>query len=186
MEMRIKHLSTTREATNATEQGFGMIEFLVASVVLLIGLLGVLSLFGYTLLSLRFAEQNLIAKQKAREAIESIFTARNTAQVTFDQIRNVSNSGVFLDGLQSLKVPGADGLVGTADDGAVETMVLSGNDGVLGTADDKTLTLNQFQRQITIATLNADLRQITVTLRYSPTRGFVRNYQVTSYISRFR
>ena len=163
-----------------------MVEFLIATVVLLIGLLGVLSLFGYTLLAMRYAEQNLIAKQKAREAIESIFTARNTAQVTFDQIRNVANGGVFLDGLQSLKVPGADGLVGTADDGAVETMVLAGNDGILGTSDDKTLTLNQFQRQIAIATLNADLRQITVTLRYSPSRGFVRNYQVTSYISRFR
>ena len=171
---------------NTSGQGFGMVEFLIATVVLLIGLLGVLSLFGYTLLAMRFGEQNLIAKQKAREAIESIFTARNTAQVAFDQIRNVANGGVFLDGLQSLKVPGADGLVGTADDGAVETMVLSGNDGILGTSDDKTLTLNQFERQIAITTLNADLRQITVTLRYSPSRGFVRNYQVTSYISRFR
>jgi len=186
VEMRTKYLSATKDGANGTEQGFGMVEFLIATVVLLIGLLGVLSLFGHTLLSLRFAEQNLIAKQKAREAIESIFTARNTAQVAFDQIRNVSNSGVFLDGLQSLKVPGADGLVGTSDDGAVETMVLAGNDGLLGTSDDKTLTLNEFQRQIAITTLNADLRQITVTLRYSPSRGFVRNYQVSSYISRFR
>jgi len=184
--MKTKRLPMTNGTADRAEQGFGMVEFLVATVVMLIGMLGVLSLFGHTLLSLRFAEQNLIAKQKAREAIESIFTARNTAQVNFDQIRNVANGGVFLDGLQSLKVPGADGLVGTADDGAVETMVLSGNDGILGTSDDKTMTLNQFQRQIAIATLNADLRQITVTLRYSPSRGFLRNYQVTSYISRFR
>ena len=186
MEMRTMRSSATTAPTGWGEQGFGMVEFLIATLLLLIGLLGVLSLFGYTLLSLRYAEQNLIAKQKAREAIESIFTARNTAQVAFDQIRNVANGGVFLNGLQSLKVPGADGLVGTADDGTVETMVLAGNDGLLGTADDKTLTLNQFERQIAITTLNTDLRQITVTLRYSPTRGFVRNYQVTSYISRFR
>ena len=77
-------------------------------------------------------------------------------------------------------------MVGTADDGVAETMTLSGNDGIFGTGDDKTLTLSQYQRQITITSLNTDLRQITVSMRYSPTRGFVRNYQVTSYISRFR
>ncbi len=163
-----------------------MVEFLIATVVMLVGLMGVLSLFGHALLSMRFAEQNLVAKQKAREAIESIFTARNTAQVTFDQIQGTDNSGIFLTGLQPLKVPGTDGLVGTADDGAAETMVLAGRDGLLGTSDDTITTLSQFQRQIAITTLSTDLRQITVTMRYSPTRGFVRDYQVTSYISRFR
>lgn len=184
--MKTKSLQTMQGTAKSGAEGFGMVEFLIATVVMVVGLLGVMSLFGHTLLSLRFAEQNLIAKQKAREAIESIFTARNTAQVTFDQIQGTDSGGIFLTGLQPLQVPGSDGLVGTADDGAAETMVLSGSDGILGTADDKTMSLSEFQRQIAITTLSSDLRQVVITLRYSPTRGFVRNYQVTSYISRFR
>ena len=168
------------------DQGFGMIEFMIASAVLLIGLVGVLALFAHTMIALSFAEQNVIAKQKAREAMESIFTARNTAQVSFDQIQNVSTGGIFLNGFQALKEPGDDGLVGTSDDGAVESMTSAGNDGVMGTADDKTILLNSFQRQMTITSINPDLRQITITLRYGPTRGIRRDYQVVSYVSRYR
>jgi hypothetical protein len=166
--------------------GFGMIEFMIASAVLLIGLVGVLALFAHTMISLSFAEQNVIAKQKTREAMESIFTARNTAQVSFAQIQNVSTGGIFLNGFQPLRVPGADGLIGTADDGAIETMVSVGNDGIAGTSDDKTITLNSFQRQMSINSINADLRQITITLRYGPTQGIRRDYQVVSYVSRYR
>jgi type II secretory pathway pseudopilin PulG len=168
------------------EAGMGLLEFLVAMVVLLIGLTGVLALFSHTVIALGFAQQNLIAKQKAREAMESIFTARNTAQVSFDQIRNVSAGGVFLDGLQPLKEPGTDGLVGTSDDGSLEEMVLAGTDELLGTADDEVRPLGGFQRQIQITPVSSDLRQITITLRYSGTQGFTRNYQVVSYISPYR
>ena len=169
-----------------TEVGMGLLEFLVAMVVLLIGLTGVLALFAHTLIALSFAQQNLIAKQKAREAMEGIFTARNTAQVSFGQIRNVSAGGIFLDGLQPLNEPGVDGLVGTPDDGALEKMVLAGNDQLLGTADDEVRPLAGFQRQIEITPVNSDLRQITVTLRYSGAQGFTRNYRVVSYISSYR
>jgi hypothetical protein len=168
------------------ETGVGLLEFLIAMVVLLIGLTGALALFSHTLIALSFAQQNLIAKQKAREAMESIFTARNTAQVSFAEIRNVSAGGIFLDGLQPLNKPGVDGLVGTADDGAIEEMVLAGNDQLLGTPDDEVRPLAGFQRQIQITPVNSDLRQITVTLRYSGAQGFTRNYQVVSYISSYR
>jgi len=155
-------------------------------VVLLIGLIGVMALFGHTIIALGFAQQNLIAKQKAREAMESIFTARNTAQVSFDQIRNVSDGGVFLDGLQPLNDPGPDGLVGTSDDGSIETMRLAGKDGLLGTPDDEARPLTGFRRQIQLSSISAEMRQITITLRYSGKQGFTRNYQVVSYISPYR
>ena len=162
-----------------TDKGFSLLEFLMAVFVLLIGLGGVLALFMHTMVAMTYAEESLIAKQKTREALESIFTARNTQQVTFDQVKNVGtgSTGIFLTGLLPLTTPGADGLVGTADDGSVETMVMP---------DGTARTLNEFQRQIQIANLTDDLRQITVTIRYAAPRGWFRNYQVSTYISRFR
>jgi prepilin-type N-terminal cleavage/methylation domain-containing protein len=166
-------------ADEPTDKGFSLIEFLMAVFVLLIGLGGVLALFMHTMVAMTYAEESLIAKQKAREALESIFTARNTQQVPFDQVRNVGagSTGIFLTGLLPLTTPGADGLVGTADDGTVETMVMP---------DGTMRTLNEFERQIEITNLTDDLRQITVTIRYAAPRGWFRNYQVSTYISRYR
>ncbi len=59
----------------------------------------------------------LIAREKAREAIESVHAARDTGEASWATIRNVLDGGVFLDGAQPIKDPGDDGLVNTADDG---------------------------------------------------------------------
>jgi hypothetical protein len=118
--------------------------------------------------------------------LESIFTARNTQQVTFSQVKNVSNGGIFLNGFQSLKVPGNDGIVGTSDDGPIETMVSPGPDGVLGTADDLTRTLDEFQRQVSITAIDTNISRITITIRYVLSGPVQRDYTVISYISRFR
>jgi len=155
-------------------------------VVMLIGLVGMLGLFTHGLFAMKFADNSLIAKEKAREALESIFTARNTQQVAFSQIKNVSGGGIFVNGFQSMKVPGNDGIIGTADDGAIETMVSPGPDGTVGTADDEIRTLTEFQRQIAITSIDADINQITITIRYVLTGPVQRDYTVTSYISRFR
>ncbi len=159
-------------------KGFSLIEFLVAMMILLIGLGGMMALFMHTMVAMTFAEESLIAKQKAREALEAIFTARNTQQVTFDQVRNIgAGVGIFRTGLQPLTTPGADGLVDTADDGSVETMAMP---------DGTARTLNEFERQIQITDLTDDLRQVAVTIRYAAPRGWIRNYQVSTYISRYR
>jgi hypothetical protein len=167
-------------------EGFSLVEFMVAMVVMLIGLVGMLGLFTHGLFAMKFGDNSLIAKEKARETLESIFTARNTQQVTFSQVKNVSSGGIFLNGFQSLKVPGNDGIVGTADDGAVETMVSPGPDEALGTADDQIRTLTEFQRQISITAIDTDINQIAITVRYILTGPVQRDYTVTSYISRFR
>ena len=100
---------------------------------------------------------------------------------------------IFLDGWQPLKLPGADGLAGTADDGALESVTLPGPDGVLGTSDDVAVPLSQFQRQIVIqAAIRGDgstdpnLRQVTVTINYPTSNGTTRSYAVTTYVSRYR
>jgi len=104
--------------------------------------------------------------------------------VTWAQLRNVSNGGIFLNGPQPMKVEGADGVVNTADDGAIETVILPGRDQVLGTADDVTQTLDGYTREIRITDLSTDLRQVTVTITYR-VGGAVRSYILTAYISSF-
>jgi type II secretory pathway pseudopilin PulG len=179
-------------------EGFGTLEVLAALFVVTIALTSLLALFGHAISTMTLMQDLLIAKQKSREALESIYTARNTRQITFDMIQNVSDSGVFLDGFQPLKRPNptsgpGDGLIGTADDGAIETLTLPGPDGYLNTGDDEVRTLTAFERQIEIdpilfadSTVNPDVRKVLVSIRYNTPLGSQQTYQVESYISRFR
>ena len=174
--------------------GFTLIEVMIAAGILVIGLVGLLGMFGHALATVALVKNDLIARQKVREAMEGIYTARNTAQVEFDDIENVSDGGIFLDGPQSLQLAGDDGLLGTADDGDPEVMLLPGPDGLLGTEDDVSVSLARFQRTIAIDpvledddTVNPDIRIVTVTVEYpSAVGGAERSFQVTSYVSRFR
>ncbi len=183
--------------TNNAE-GFSTLEVLAALFVVTIALTSLLALFGYAISTMALNQDLLIAKQKSREALESIYTARNTSQITFDMIQNVSDSGIFLDGYQPLKRPNptggsGDGLIGTADDGAIETLTLPGADGLLNTGDDEVRVLTAFERQIQIdqilyadSTVNPDVRKVLASIRYSNPLGGQQAYVVESYISRFR
>ena len=183
--------------TNNSE-GFSTLEVLAALFVVTIALTSLLALFAYAISTMTLMQDLLIAKQKSRETLESIYTARNTRQITFDMIQNVSSSGIFLDGYQPLKRPNptgssGDGLIGTADDGDIETLRLPGPDGYLNTGDDEVRVLDRFERQIQIdpilyadSTVNPDVRKIMVSIRYSNPVGGQGTYVVESYISRFR
>jgi hypothetical protein len=112
-----------------------------------------------------------------------VFTARNTQNISFNQIRNVSDpmvftppvSGIFVDGWQPIRAAGPDGIANTADDAgqAVETVIVAGKDGIIGTADDISLPLTDYERRITIATVplpnsnpDPDIRSMTVEVRF--------------------
>jgi hypothetical protein len=162
-----------------------------------VGLVGLLALFAQAIVSVNFSQESMIAKQKAREALESVFTARNTQQITWDQIRNVggATAGIFLVGFQPMYGPGLDasqgppGLIGTANHGNIESIIVdAGPDQTPGTSDDTLLPLSNFKRQIAITdyATNPDMRSITVTIRYSVRAGLTRDFQVSSVISRFR
>ncbi len=170
------------------EKGFTLIEFMVASIILVIGLLALLTLYTYALVTVTFADENSIAKQKARETLESIYTARNTSQISFDMINNESNGGIFVDGAQPLTTPGGDGLVGTADDGYTEIMIMAGDDGIEGTNDDEVKTLDHFTRQIIInqSIGVSDLKSIQVIITFTTPTGLSQSYTVSSMISRYR
>lgn len=185
------------------ERGFTMMEVLISMLVLTVGLVAMLAMFSVALAATNSAQEDLIAKQIAQSTLESIFTARNTSQITFLQIQNVSNGGIFLDNLQTIMDPGPDGLDGTADDlvqnplcpGPSSCLQLAGADGVLGTADDVWLPLNNFQRQILISNvflpsgaIDNTLRSITVNVTYTTTqfRAVTKTYSVGAYVSSFR
>jgi hypothetical protein len=126
----------------------------------------------------------LTAKEKAAEAIESVFTARDSLIVTWSQVRNQSGGGLFLSGPQPIRTPGPDGLVNTADDGPVEETILPGPDRLVGTADDERVPLHSFTREIRITDLNQSLREIRVIVTY-PYGEAAREYVLTTYISAF-
>jgi hypothetical protein len=175
------------------ETGIGFIEVMMAAGVLTIALLALGMAMVHGLSAMFMVQEQLIAKQKAREALESVFTSRSTQNITFDQIRNVSGGGIFLEGFQSIRGMGADGIANTGDDSAdpVETMLMAGPDGVVGTADDVRRTLSGFQRSVTIANVltptnlvDPDVRTITVVVRFRA-QGRWRTVTSRSFISRF-
>lgn len=177
----------------AREEGFTLLEVLVAMGILAVGLLGLAAVFTVSVKRVNESTPMLIAREKAREAIESVHAARDTGEFAWATIFNDSVAGgVFRSGAQPLRTPGNDGLVNTSDDGAVETMRKPGGDGVLGTSDDEIVTLNNFTREIVISPLNFDglsvvnpnLRQVTVNIRYRVDNTW-RLYTLTSYVSSY-
>jgi len=193
-----------RRSQNSAENGFTIIETMIAIAIMGIGIVTLIAAFATAVGATNNAQENLIARQKTLEAMESIYTARNAEQLTFGQIANIPSGGIFTAGPTQLLAAGPDGLVNTADDlnfpanGACpagpECLVLPGPDGILGTADDKAMSLANFTRQIAIGkvlesdgvTTNPNLKQITVTVGYtSGTSTVPRSYTVNALISSF-
>jgi type II secretory pathway pseudopilin PulG len=170
--------------------GFTLIEAMISIVILSFGVLSLAAVYAQGIMYASLTQYDYIAEKKAEEAVETIFTARDTKVLTWAQIQNVAQGGVFLGGAQPLLDPGPDGLVGTADDNAAlpDSIIIGpGPDGILGTADDKVVNLNPWMtRTITIAAVTGEtnLRQITITINYQMGR-MQRTYTLISYISAF-
>jgi hypothetical protein len=170
-----------------------LIEMVIASGILASGLLSLAGIFVLGLNHLKSSSPSLIAREKAREAVESVHTARDTRVITWAQIKNIGAGGVFVEGNQPMNKPGTDGLVNTADDATegLEEQISAGVDGILGTADDVHTPLRDFTRKVEITDLldaqgnvNPDLRQIRVTVRYKVADNW-RTYTLTTYISSY-
>ncbi len=155
------------------QRGFGLIEAMISSVILIVGLAALAGLFAQSLTFLQYTREDLIAKQKAREALEAVYTARNDGTIGWAGIQNTNRNGIFLGGFQPLFLAGPNGIVGTAGQTAIlDRQILPGPDGILGTADDVIIPLNNLQRQILIEPLidatgnpSPDIRKITVTVQ---------------------
>jgi prepilin-type N-terminal cleavage/methylation domain-containing protein len=180
-----------------SEAGFSLIEVMVSMAVLTIGLLSLLGVFGLAMAATQDSQQDLIAKQLANEALESIITARDTAQIQWDQVRNISDGGIFLNDYQEMYKPGADGIMGTADDvagGQYIQLTEPGSDGVYGTSDDTIVPLSNYQRKVEIqpvvdagGNVVSSLRSVNITIRYNTPRSPTpKTYVLTTFISQFR
>lgn len=185
--------------------GFTLIETMIALMILVVGILALAAVLGNGIAYMNTAQYDYIAQQKASEAVESIFTARDIGQATWGTICNVGSAvctgGIFVAGANPLCGAGADGIVGTADDfngtncaggtlAAPDAILLPSSSGNF--ASPTRMALTTFTRTIVISsvtdssgnTIN-NLRQVTVTINYSAGNFKNRKYVLNAYISNF-
>lgn len=184
------------------DSGFTLMEVMIATLVLMVGLLSVAYGVGVGLGVVQTSNEDTLAREKAREAMEDVFTARDTGGITFAQICNVAagTQCIFINGFEPLYTPGPDGIVNTADDGTgtplppgcsaapcIEMLDTPGPDGILGTADDVYVPLLNFSRQIQVAVVpnQPNLLQITITIQYTTKTNLTRQVQIIAFISAY-
>ena len=198
--------ASTGGRRGAGDEGFSLLEVMFAMFILATGLLSLAGVFVLGLKHLSSSTAALVAREKAREAVESVHTARDTRVIGWCQIYNegatrngacaTQPAAVFLTGMQPLRNPGPDGLVNTADDDGLEEMVNPGPDLVLGTDDDIRSPLQNYRREIEITEIvtngvaNPNLRRLRVRIRFGnlvpgPNGQLEpeRLYELTTYIS---
>jgi prepilin-type N-terminal cleavage/methylation domain-containing protein len=191
-----------------SQRGFTLVECAISIALLTIGSVGLLGVFGLAVKASQSSQQDMIARQLAAETMESIYTARNDAEISFAEIQNTSNGGIFLGGMNSVYCAGPDGILDTADDVActtatgatcpnsgIECLTEPGPDGVLGTADDVVLSLANYQRQVTITPLYTTganstqiqtLNQVAITIQYTvPGMTVPKTYTLNEYVSAY-
>ncbi len=170
------------------ERGFTLVEALVAMGITVVGVMALAMVMAFGTRMLVSGQGQMVAGQRAAEAVEAVFKARDSRVIQWSQIRNQvglgADNGIFLDGPREIRNPGADGLINTADDGAIEEVITPGTDGLLGTADDLRTPLSGFTREIEIRDLGPNLRRIRVIVRYRSDGG-ERQYVLTTYVSSY-
>lgn len=175
-------------ANSHSDAGFSIIEVIASMLVLSVGVLFLAGAIALGARRLTGSQDQLIASQRAAEAAETVFKARDNRVLTWAQIRNVvgagGDNGVFLDGPRDVREPGPDGLANTADDGAIAQVVKPGPDGLLSTADDEITPLVGFTREIEIRDIGPMLRQLRVIVNYR-SAGATQRFVLTTYLSAY-
>lgn len=178
--------------TEKSENGFTLIEVVVAILILTIGLMGTVAAITYALQFTTLSKNLSNAKLVIVSTIEEVESLRNTRRLEYKQIANVgsvdnTDSPNFFGGFSSGFVPistkaGTDGVNGTLDD--LSSAV--GTDGNWGTTDD-TIDASRvrggYWRQIEITNLTATLKKIEVKVRYPASNGAIGEIRGVSYLN---
>jgi type II secretory pathway pseudopilin PulG len=173
------------------QDGFSLIEAVVAIFIMTVGLIGTAAALGYAIHYGTISRNVTSAKSIIVAQIEEIETLRNSRRLDFKQIANVGGvdntdtpavfSG-FSTGFKELSLnPGPDGVTGTDDD-----LRDAGADGTYGTADDfdnPALVRSGFTRQITITNLSDSMKKIEITVRYLGSGGAVGEIAGVCYLN---
>ena len=172
--------------------------------ILTVGLVGLLGVFGVAISATQTTQQDMIAKQLANEAYESIITARNTTQIGWDDVQNVGSGycplsgvspcGIFQTDFNPIYLPTTTGkyagIVGTVAHGAAQTLEEPGPNGNYGDTDDIIMSLTNYKRSILISELSpqvSSLRSVTITIKYTtPRMQTAKNYILNAYISQYQ
>lgn len=182
-DMKSNHSSATDNNRRKSERGFSLLEMVVAMVILTIGLLGVASAIGYSLMVSNRGRGLTNSKMLVVSILEQMETLRNTRELSFEEISNSQVAGSTFPGFPYdptqfrpvSTVPGRDGVFGTADDLW----------GPSGTNDNLALARPGVSRQIRITgfVTNPYLKRIEVTLRYTTGDGRTRDLIGVSYLN---
>jgi Tfp pilus assembly protein PilV len=159
------------------EQGFSLVETIIAILILTVGILSVLGAMSFAIRSVRESENITFSKENARSTMETIFSIRdlqlfdtNGAESAYNWdtilVKNADNDGIFLDGWTPIREnPGLDGIYGTEDDAcpADETCTV-------GDYTNDSPVVDGYQRKIEISDIvqsgTVRKRYIVVRIRY--------------------
>ncbi len=166
---------------NSNQQGFTLLEAVVAIFVLTIGLVGTAAAITFALEFSSISRNVTSGKLLIVSTIEEVESLRNSRRLDFAQIENVGsvdNTGAenpfngFSNGFKEVSTnPGPDGVNGTDDD-----LIAPGPDNVYGTGDDFTdnsLARRGYARKISITNLPGStvLKKIEVQVQYPAASG---------------
>lgn len=159
------------------QDGFSLVEAIIAMVILLIGILATISALSFSIFSIQDSEQRSVSKEITRSTLETVFSMRDL--LAFNQqaggtaynwdsikVKSGSNGGIFLDGWTPIRdSPGTDGIFGTADDACS-----GAGSCVVGSTTNNSAVLPGYERKIEIEDIvqNGVVRKrlITVRVRY--------------------
>ena len=158
----------------SNENGFSLIEILIAILIMTVGILAMLSAISYSMVREQGSENRNTARQLTSSALESIFAARdlrnsnvlnNWTAINND---NAATPGIFLSGWRPIRQDaGRDGINGTADDACA-----SGASCVVGGFTNSSPEIEGFDRRIVITDIvepnipNIRKRKIEISVRY--------------------